>query len=82
MHWKIALRDWVEAQLEGEGYFEATQVLEREQMKPKARHRVADQIVENWEEHGVVQGLFGNFQQNIDNARNKDPTKVARGRRL
>lgn len=81
MHWKIGLRDWVEAHLEGEGYFEASQVLEREQMKAKARHKVADQIVQNWDEHGVIQGLFGDFQKNIESARNKDPTKVARGRR-
>ncbi|KAJ4391202.1 hypothetical protein N0V93_004819 [Gnomoniopsis smithogilvyi] len=81
MHWKVGLRDWVEAHLEGQGYFEADQVLEREHMKAKARHKVADQIVVNWEEGGVIQGLFGDFQATIESARNKDPTKVSRGRR-
>lgn len=80
MHWKVGLRDWVEAHLEGQGYFAADHVLEREHMKAKARHKVADQIVANWDESGVIQGLFGDFQANIESARNKDPTKVARRR--
>lgn len=81
MHWKVALRDWVNAQLEGEGLFKADQVLERERMRPKARKRQAEDIVAGWEEEGVVRGLFGEFQAIIETARNKDPTKVTRGRR-
>ncbi|CAN8097411.1 unnamed protein product [Discula destructiva] len=81
MHWKVGLRDWVDGTLEGEGLFEADQVLEREQMKPKKRKKVAEEIVERWDERGVVKGLFTDFQNNIESARNKDPTKVARGRR-
>lgn len=81
MHWKVALRDWVEGTLEGEGLFGAAQVLEREQMRPKQRKRMAEDIAARWAARGVVKRLFGDFQATIERARNKDPTKVARGRR-
>lgn len=81
MHWKVGLRDWVEARLESEGFFEADQILEREEMRPKLRKKMAEEIVERWADHGVVKGLFADFQNVIENARNKDPTKVSYGRR-
>lgn len=81
MHWKIGLRDWVDSKLEEEGLFAEDQILEREQMRAKQRNRMAEEIVARWHEHRAVSGLFGNFQQLIETARNKDTTKVSRGRR-
>lgn len=81
MHWKVALRDYVEAQLEGEGLFAPDKVLEREEMRPKMRKKMAEEIVARWDEHGTIKGLFGDFQAVTESARNKDPTKVNRNRR-
>lgn len=81
MHWKVALRDYVEATLEGEGLFAPDQVLEREQMRPKMRKRLAEEIVARWYEYGTIRDLFGDFQNVIETARNKDTTKVNRNRR-
>lgn len=81
IHWKPALRDWVDDRLEQDGWLAPERIVERENMKPKKRHKQADEIVELWDQCDFLKGLFHDFKQNIETARNMDPTKVARGSR-
>lgn len=64
-----------------EHWLDPAKIVQREKMKPKKRHKLADQIVEEWDGNNVIKGLFMDFKQNIETARNADPTKVARGAR-
>lgn len=50
-------------------------------MKSKKRYKLADEVVELWDQCDFLRGLFLDFKQNIETARNMDPTKVARGAR-
>lgn len=78
IHWRPALRDWVDDRLAQDGWMAADKIVAREQMKAKKRHKVADEIVELWDQCDILKGLFLDFKNNIDTARNTDPTKVAR----
>lgn len=80
-HWKASLRDWVDARLEGEGLMAPERVVERERMKARKRQRLADGIVQGWDDGDVVKNLFLDFKATIENARNKDTTKTSRGAR-
>lgn len=81
IHWKLALRDWVDDRLEQDGWLTPEKIVGREKMKLKKRHKLADEIVELWDQCDFLKGLFLDFKQNIETARNMDPTKVARGTR-
>ncbi|RYO84744.1 hypothetical protein DL764_009284 [Monosporascus ibericus] len=78
IHWKHALKEWVEGRLEDEGWTSARRVQERERMKPKKRRDLANSIVDGWVERGVVRALYGDFKLTLENARNKATT--GRGR--
>ncbi|RYP72412.1 hypothetical protein DL771_004207 [Monosporascus sp. 5C6A] len=78
IHWKHALKEWVEGRLEDEGWTSARRVQERERMKPKKRRALANSIVDGWVERGVVRALYGDFKLTLENARNKATT--GRGR--
>ncbi|RYP54575.1 hypothetical protein DL768_000635 [Monosporascus sp. mg162] len=78
IHWKHALKEWVEDRLEDEGWASARRVQEREHMKPKKRRALANSIVDGWVQRGVVQALYGDFKLTLENARNKSTT--GRGR--
>lgn len=80
-HWRYALKDWVDARLEDEGWLKADKLAEREKMKPKKRRKLANQIVDDWESRDIIKHLFFDFKQNLELARNK-PTSVRKsGRR-
>ncbi|KAI1337990.1 hypothetical protein F5Y15DRAFT_388523 [Xylariaceae sp. FL0016] len=82
IHWKAALKTWVESRLESEGWMSAAKLKEREKMKPKHRRRQADRIVDEWSSKGVVSALFADFKKTLEEARNKSTTaKGPRGRR-
>ncbi|RYO91347.1 hypothetical protein DL763_005021 [Monosporascus cannonballus] len=78
IHWKHALKEWVEGRLEDEGWTSARRVQERERMKPKKRRALANSIVDGWVQGGVVRALYGDFKLTLENARNKATT--GRGR--
>lgn len=80
IHWKPALRDWIEDRLGVEGWLAEDKVLAREKMKAKKRQKLADGIVEDWDAREVVKNLFGDFKRTLEMAREKDPAKVARRR--
>ncbi|KAK6850136.1 hypothetical protein PG995_013969 [Apiospora arundinis] len=78
LHWKYALKEWVEEKLEGEGWMKADKLKEREKLKPKKRNKLANRIVDDWRDSGVVKALYSDFKKNLEDARNK--TTTGRGR--
>ncbi|KAK8066113.1 hypothetical protein PG997_012860 [Apiospora hydei] len=78
LHWKYALKEWVEDRLERDGWMKPDKLKEREKLKHKKRNKLANKIVDSWRESGVVKALYGDFKQNLENARNK--TTTGRGR--
>lgn len=81
LHWKPALRDWVGNTLEREGWLAPEKLAELDRMKSKKRRRVADGVVEDWDERGIVKRLYGDFKENIRRAEERDTTKSSRGGR-
>ncbi|KAJ8123875.1 hypothetical protein ONZ43_g275 [Nemania bipapillata] len=85
LHWKHALKEWVEERLEDEGWMTGEKLREREKMKAKNRRALANNIVDEWQDGGVVNALYGDFKNTLENARNKATTgrglrgKFARG---
>lgn len=81
LHWKHALKEWVEERLDDEGWMTPQKLSEREKMKAKKRRALANQIVDEWQERRVVTALYGDFKNTIENARNQATTgRGARGR--
>ncbi|KAK4204470.1 hypothetical protein QBC40DRAFT_192067 [Triangularia verruculosa] len=71
IHWKHALQDWVESQLMAEGWMQPAKLAEREGMKPRRKYKLVDKIVEGWVADGKVRALFGEFQGQLERARNQ-----------
>ncbi|KAI0976300.1 hypothetical protein F4678DRAFT_482512 [Xylaria arbuscula] len=81
LHWKHALKEWVEERLEDEGWMSPEKLSEREKMKAKKRRALANQIVDEWQERHVVTALYGDFKNTLENARNQSTTgRGARGK--
>ncbi|KAK8136689.1 hypothetical protein PG984_004629 [Apiospora sp. TS-2023a] len=78
LHWKYALKEWVEDRLERDGWMKPNKLKEREKLKLKKRNKLANTIVDGWRDTGVVKALYGDFKQNLESARNK--TTTGRGR--
>lgn len=74
LHWKHALKEWVEERLEDEGWMTGEKLSEREKMKAKSRRALADRIGEDWQERGIVTNLYGDFKNNLEEARNQATT--------
>ncbi|KAI1742324.1 hypothetical protein F4680DRAFT_46573 [Xylaria scruposa] len=74
LHWKHALKQWVEERLENEGWMTGEKLREREKMKAKSRRALANSIVDKWQEKGVIGALYGDFKNTIENARNQSTT--------
>lgn len=81
LHWKPALRDWVNNSLQREGWLAPEKLAEQDGMKPKKRRKLADGIVEDWDERGIVKRLFEDFKQVVKMAQEKDTAKASRGGR-
>ncbi|KAI1277612.1 hypothetical protein F5Y07DRAFT_80790 [Xylaria sp. FL0933] len=81
LHWKHALKEWVEERLDDEGWMSPEKLSEREKMKAKRRRALANDIVDEWQERGVVSALYGDFKNTLENARNQATTgRGARGK--
>ncbi|KAI1485268.1 hypothetical protein F5X96DRAFT_674791 [Biscogniauxia mediterranea] len=81
VHWKHALKEWVEERLEDEGWLTPERLRQRDKMKPRKRARVADGIVDGWRDNGTVDALYADFKKNLEEARNKGTTgRGLRGR--
>ncbi|KAI1755534.1 hypothetical protein F4782DRAFT_488877 [Xylaria castorea] len=81
LHWKHALKQWVEERLEDEGWMTGQKLSEREKMKAKNRRALANSIVDRWQESRVISALYGDFKNTLENARNQATTgRGMRGR--
>lgn len=79
IHWKWALKEWVEERLDDEGWTtDPARIQAREKMKPKKRRAQANGIVDAWREQGVVAALYADFKATLEEARRKATT--GRGR--
>lgn len=74
LHWKHALKEWVEERLEDEGWMTGEKLSERERMKAKSRRALADSIVDDWQKRGIVNSLYGDFKNSLEAARNQATT--------
>lgn len=80
IHWKHALRDWVDERLEDDGWMEPSKLYEREHMKSRKRRELANGIVDTWRENGIVTALYRDFKTTLEDARNKSTSGRNRGR--
>jgi hypothetical protein len=80
IHWKHALKEWVEDRLKSDGWMKASKLKEREKMKPKKRRNLANKIVDQWKEADIVTALYGDFKANLEDARQKTTTGSRGGR--
>ncbi|KAI1465150.1 uncharacterized protein F4812DRAFT_439755 [Daldinia caldariorum] len=71
IHWKHALKEWVEERLEDDGWMAAAKLKERERMKARKRRDLANRIVDGWREKGIVAALYKDFKNTLESARNK-----------
>ncbi|KAI0123813.1 hypothetical protein BJ170DRAFT_96420 [Xylariales sp. AK1849] len=74
LHWKHALKEWVEERLEHEGHMTAAKLKERDRMKAKKRREAANAIVDQWEREGNIGSLYGDFKATLQSARDKSTT--------
>lgn len=81
LHWKPALRDWVNDFLERGGWLAPEKLAERERMKARRRRKLADEIVEDCDQRDIIKRLFADFKHNIEMAQTKDTSRTARGGR-
>ncbi|KAL7626049.1 hypothetical protein AAE478_002819 [Parahypoxylon ruwenzoriense] len=79
IHWKHALKEWVEERLEENGWMRAHKLKERERMKARKRRDLANSIADDWREKGIIANLYRDFKNTLENARNKSTT-TGRGR--
>ncbi|GAP90037.1 putative transcription factor iiic-like protein [Rosellinia necatrix] len=71
LHWKHALKQWVEDRLEADGWMTGARLRERERMRAGRRRALANDIVDRWQENRVVNALYADFRNTLENARNK-----------
>lgn len=80
IHWKHALKEWVEERLDDEGWNTPARIQEREALRPKKRRALADSIVDAWRRQGVVDALYADFKATLEEARSKATTGSGRSR--
>lgn len=81
LHWKPALRDYVNNTLQAEGWLAPEKLAEQDQMKPKRRRKLADGIVEGWDQRGILKRMWADFKNTLEVAQTQDTTKSSRGGR-
>jgi hypothetical protein len=80
LHWKHALKVWVEENLEMGEHMTAARLQERERLMPKKRRDAAHRIVDAWEQSGVIRNLYTDFKGVLQAARDKSTTGRGGGR--
>lgn len=74
LHWKHHLKEYVEEKLDDEGWNKPKKIAEREKLKAKKRRRLADGIVDDWQERKIITSLYNDFKRTLEEARNKATT--------
>jgi hypothetical protein len=67
-------------QLDREGYFTPDKLAEREKMKAKQRKNYANNLVDGWENDGVIKDLYGDFKRQLEAARESKQGRWEKGR--
>ncbi|EFX00426.1 putative transcription factor iiic-like protein [Grosmannia clavigera kw1407] len=80
LHWKRALKDWVDEKLKEDGQLEPQRLQERDEMKPRRRRVLVHSIVDGWLAAGTINELYGDFVKLLDGARAKSTKTVRFGR--
>ncbi|KAI1868079.1 uncharacterized protein JN550_006567 [Neoarthrinium moseri] len=74
MHWKAALKEWVEDRLQSDGHMTAKKIEKRDKMKAKKRRAAAYEIVDQWTSDRIIDQLYSEFKGVLKNARDKSTT--------
>ncbi|KAI1451643.1 hypothetical protein F4805DRAFT_83943 [Annulohypoxylon moriforme] len=74
IHWKHALKEWVEEQLQIEGWMNANKLKERERMRDGKRRKLANKIVDGWRGKKIIMSLYRDFKATLEDARRKPTT--------
>ncbi|KAI1451183.1 hypothetical protein F5Y02DRAFT_367563 [Annulohypoxylon stygium] len=74
IHWKHALKEYVEEQLQVEGWMDANKLEERERMREGKRRKLANKIVDGWRKQKIVASLYRDFKATLEDARTKKTT--------
>ncbi|OTA80458.1 hypothetical protein M434DRAFT_60666, partial [Hypoxylon sp. CO27-5] len=69
IHWKHALKEWVEDHLEQDGWMDAKKLKERESMKARKRRDLANKITDGWREKNIIASLYRDFKNTLEEAR-------------
>lgn len=71
LHWRRALKDWVEEKLAADKMLEPERIKERDEMKPRRRQALVHSMVDEWETDGTISSLYGEFVKMLEGARAK-----------
>lgn len=66
-------------QLDREGYLTPDKLAERERMKAKQRKNYANNLVDGWENDGVIKDLYGDFKRQLEAARESKQGRWEKG---
>ena len=70
IHWKHALYEWVVQTLSDQGFLDAEKLAERVKWEQRKLGALANEIVDEWVESGEIKGLYRDFKNNLEAARN------------
>ncbi|KFZ24092.1 hypothetical protein V502_01426 [Pseudogymnoascus sp. VKM F-4520 (FW-2644)] len=70
IHWKHALYEWVVQTLSDQGFLDAEKLAERVKWGQRKLGALANEIVDEWTEKGEIKGLYRDFRNNLEAARN------------
>ncbi|OBT62279.1 hypothetical protein VE03_08572 [Pseudogymnoascus sp. 23342-1-I1] len=70
IHWKHALYEWVVQTLSDQGFLDAEKLAERVRWGERKLGQLANGIVDEWTEGGEIKGLYRDFRNNLEAARN------------
>ncbi|KFY78201.1 hypothetical protein V499_02576 [Pseudogymnoascus sp. VKM F-103] len=70
IHWKHALYEWVVQTLSDQGFLDAEKLAERVNWGQRKLGALANEIVDEWMESGEIKGLYRDFRNNLEAARN------------
>lgn len=70
IHWKHALYEWVVQTLSEQGFLDAEKLAERIKWGQRRLGALANEIVDEWTEKGEIKGLYRDFRNNLEAARN------------
>lgn len=69
IHWKYRVNGWIMDHLEAKDEFTNAQILKRSSWSKKKLNRKANEIVDEMEDEGVIEGLYQHLKLSINEAR-------------